>query len=80
MKEKMGPEHDGPERQEASEAQAERIVREEMKRRQWNEENQMRWAKGHEDKVAIAVGLRLGSPGHLHNLLHQLRKAHGKPA
>ena len=46
MKERMGAEHYGVERQETMEAQAEAIVAEELKRRRWKEEELGRRAKG----------------------------------
>jgi putative transposase len=90
MKERMGAEHYGMERQEAAEAQAERIVREELKRRRWREEDLGRRAKGDVVKVALAVRLRaetvmtvkwiaerlqMGAPGYVHHLLYRRRKA-----
>jgi hypothetical protein len=90
MKEQMGAEHYGMERQEAAEAQAERIVMEELKRRRWREEDLGRRAKGDAVKVALAVRLRaetvmtvkwiaerlqMGAPGYVHHLLYRRRKA-----
>jgi REP element-mobilizing transposase RayT len=90
MKERMGAEHYGAERQEAAEAQAEGIVTEELKRRRWREEDLGRRAKGDAVKVALAARLRaetvmtvkwiaerlqMGSPGYVNLLLYRRRKA-----
>ena len=58
MKERMGAEHYGSERQETVEAHAERIVEQEMKRRRWREKDLARRTKGDPGKVAMAVRLR----------------------
>ena len=90
MKERMGEEHYGEERQETAEALAEVIVTEELKRRRWREEDLGRRAKGDAVKVALAVRLRtetvmtvkwiaerlqMGSPGYVNLLLYHRRKA-----
>ena len=93
MKEKMGEEHYGAERAETAEAEAERIVKEELKRRRWEEADLEGRAKGDAGKVAmavrlrgetvmtvkwIAVRLRMGAPGYVNHLLYQRRKADRK--
>ncbi len=90
MKERLGAEHYGAERQETVEAQAEEIVREELKRRRWGEEDLGWRAKGDTVKVALAARLRaetvmtvkwiaerlqMGSPGYVNLLLYRRRKA-----
>jgi REP element-mobilizing transposase RayT len=90
MKERLGAEHYGEERQETAAAHAEGIVREELKRRRWREEDLGRRAKGDAVKVALAVRLRLetvmtvkwiaerlqmGTPGYVNLLLYRRRKA-----
>jgi REP element-mobilizing transposase RayT len=89
MKERLGAEHYGEERQETAEAQAEGIVAEELKRRRWREEDLGRRAKGDAVKVALAARLRaetvmtvkwiaerlqMGSPGYANLLLYRRRK------
>jgi REP element-mobilizing transposase RayT len=93
MKERLGAEHYGLERQETVEAHAEGIVVEEMKRRRWRQEELARRAKGDEGKVAVAVRLRaetavtvrwiaerlqMGAPGYVNHLLYRWRKATGQ--
>jgi REP element-mobilizing transposase RayT len=93
MKERMGAEHYGTERQETAEAQAEGIVAEELKRRHWREEDLGRRAKGDAVKVALAARLRaetvmtvkwiaerlrMGAPGYVNLLLYRRRKADRK--
>jgi REP element-mobilizing transposase RayT len=93
MKERMGAEHYGMERQETAEAQAEGIVAEELKRRHWREEDLVRRAKGDAVKVALAARLRaetvmtvkwiaerlrMGAPGYVNLLLYRRRKADRK--
>ena len=90
MKERLGAEHYGAERQETAEAQAEGIVTEELKRRRWREEDLGRRAKGDAVKVALAARLRaetvmtvkwiaerlqMGSAGYVNLLLYHRRKA-----
>ncbi len=90
MKERLGAEHYGAERQETAEAQAEGIVREELKRRHWRDEDLGRRAKGDAGKVEMAVRLRaetvmtvkwiaerlqMGAPGYVNLLLYRRRKA-----
>jgi len=86
MKEQMGAEHYGVERQETAEEHAEGIVVKELKRRGWPEAELERRAKGDAGKVAIAWKLRvesavtvkwiaarlqMGTPGHVNNLLYR---------
>jgi REP element-mobilizing transposase RayT len=90
MKERLGPEHYGTERQETGEARAEGIVARELKRRRWREEDLGRRAKGDAGKVGLAARLRaettvtvkwiadrleMGAPGYVHHLLYLRRKA-----
>jgi putative transposase len=58
MTERMGSEHYGSERLETAEAKAERILREELKRRRWQEADLTKRAKGDIGKVQIAGRLR----------------------
>lgn len=58
MEEKLGKEHYGEERRETVEAQAERLVIEELARHKWTEADLGRLAKGDKGKVAIAKRLR----------------------
>jgi REP element-mobilizing transposase RayT len=89
MKERLGAEHYGAERQETAAAQAEGIVREELKHWRWREEDLGRRAKGDAVKVALAARLRaetvmtvkwiaerlqMGSPGYVNLLLYRRRK------
>jgi hypothetical protein len=93
MKERMGAEHYGAERQETMEAHAEAVVVEELKRRRWDEGELDRRAKGDAHKVALAVRLRaktavtvrwiaqrlrMGAPGYVNHLLYHQRKAGGQ--
>jgi putative transposase len=90
MKERMGAEHYGSERQETMEAHAEGIVAEELKRRRWDEAELGRRAKGDVQKLAMALRLRaetamtvkwiaerlrMGAPGYVNHLLYHQRKA-----
>jgi hypothetical protein len=90
MKERMGAEHYGAERQETMEEYAEGIVAEEMRRRRWGEEELERRAKGDAHKVAMAERLRpetavtvkwiaerlqMGAPGYVNHLLYRRRRA-----
>ena len=89
MKERMGPEHYGEERQETMEEHAEGIVAAELKRRRWAKEELGRRLKGDPVKVAIAMRLRaetavpvkwiaerlqMGAPGYVNHLLYLQRK------
>ena len=56
--ERVGPNHYGAQRQETGMQKAERIVREELKRMGWSEEELRGRAKGHPGKVVIARRLR----------------------
>jgi putative transposase len=58
MSERRSAEHYGTERAESDAAKAERIVREELKRRKWTEADLKRRAKGDAGKVRIARRLR----------------------
>ena len=93
MKERLGAEHYGLERQETVEAQAEDVVVKELKCRHWPEEELGRRAKGDEQKVVIAVRLRaetavtvkwiaerlqMGEPGYVNHLLYRRRRAERK--
>ena len=90
MKEQMGAEHYGAERQETAEAEAEAIIAAELKRRGWRAEELGRRAKGDAVKVALAARLRaetvmtvkwmaerlqMGAPGYVNHLLYHQRKA-----
>jgi REP element-mobilizing transposase RayT len=59
MARKMGRNHGGGERQETAEAQAERIVAEELRRRKWGPSELERRRKGDQEKVRIARRLRM---------------------
>ena len=93
MSERLGAEHFGAERAETAEAQAERIIAEELKRRRWQEADLKTQPKGHSVKVALAVRLRaettltvkwiaerlgMGTRGHLNHLLYRKRKTGGE--
>ena len=93
MKEQIGAEHYGAERDETAQAQAEGIVREELKRQRWREEDLGRRTKGDVGKVALAARLReetvmtvkwiaerlqMGAPGYLNHLLYRRRKSNRK--
>ena len=80
MKERLGAEHYGSERQETVAAPAEGIVLEELKRRRWDEEELGRRSKGDEGKLAMAVKwiaerLQMGVLGYVNHLLYRRRKA-----
>jgi putative transposase len=90
MSERLGAEHYGEERALAAEARAERIIAEELQRRQWRPADLQARAKGDAEKVALAVRLRaettltvgwiaqrlrMGTRGHLNHLLYRRRKA-----
>lgn len=89
ISEQIGEHHFGSERGQAAEARAERIIKEELKRRKWTAEKLKRARKGALEKVEIATRLRrettasvkwiatrlhMGSPSYTSN--HIL--AHGK--
>jgi REP element-mobilizing transposase RayT len=89
MSERIGAEHYGAERLETVEAKAERIVREELKRRRWQETDLAKRAKGDLGKVQIAGRLRaetlvtvkwiaarlgMGTAGYVNNRLYRWRK------
>jgi hypothetical protein len=92
MKERMGAEHYGEERQETAETQADEIIAETLKRSRWREEDLSRRTKGDAVKVALVARLRaetvmtvkwiaerlqMGSPGYVNHLLYRRRKANG---
>jgi REP element-mobilizing transposase RayT len=58
MAERVGQSHYGAERQESGEEKAERIMREELKRRRWTEETLSSRRKGDSEKVKMAARLR----------------------
>ena len=79
----------GGERGEVAEARAERVVREELRRRRWTETDLEQRAKGDQIEVAIAVRLRadtlvsvkwiaarlhMGTAGYVNNRLYRWRK------
>lgn len=89
MKERMGAEHYGLERQETAEARAEEIVKTELKRRRWTQSQLSQRAKGDAQKVEMATRLRrettvsvkwiaerlqMGAPGYVNHLLYRQRK------
>jgi hypothetical protein len=89
MTERRGAEHYGAERLETDVAKAERILREELKRRRWEEADLAKRAKGDLGKVQIAGRLReetlvtvkwiatrlgMGTAGYLNNRLYRWRK------
>ena len=93
MKEQMGAEHYGEERQETAEAQAEEMIAEELRRCRWQEGDLGRRAKGDTVKVALAARLRaetvmtvkwiaerlqMGTPGYVNYLLYRWRKTADK--
>ena len=85
----MGPEHYGAERAETEEAKAERIIGEELKRRNWKAAELEARLKGDGEKLGLAGRLRsetamtvgwiaerlaMGSRGYLNHLLYRRRK------
>src|SRR5688572_14459852 len=58
MSEWLGPEHYGQERQAGQEEKAQRVVREELRRRGWTERALRERRKGDREKVKIAGRLR----------------------
>ncbi len=58
MADKATVHHYGADRRESAEANARRVLREELKRIKWSEEDLARERKGHEKKTAIAKRLR----------------------
>ena len=89
MTELRGAEHYGAERLETDVARAERIVREELQRRRWQETDLTKRAKGDVGKVKIAGRLRaetlvtvkwiaerlgMGTAGYVNNRLYRWRK------
>jgi len=93
MKDRLGAEHYGSERRETVEAHAERIVKEELKRRRWGEQELRERAKGDAGKVGMALRLRaetavtvkwiaerlqMGAPGYVNHLLYRRLKEQKK--
>ena len=93
MGERMGAEHYGDERAETAEAQAERIIAEELKRGRWQEADLKTRPKGDPVKLALAARLRaettmtvgwiaerlaMGTRGYLNHLLYRRRKQGGE--
>jgi len=89
MKERMGAEHYGSERQETAEVQAEELIAAEFKRNGWREDDLGQRAKGDALKVTLAARLRketvmtvkwvaerlqMGAPGYVNHLLYRRRK------
>ena len=89
MSRKIGAEHYGEERSETDMEKAERIVRDELKRRRWREGDLTKRAKGDVGKVKIAGRLReetlvtvkwiaqrlaMGTPSYVNNRLYRWRK------
>jgi putative transposase len=85
----LGQNHFGPERAESQVEKAERVVREELRRRGWNDDDLSRSKKGDLSKVRVAQRLReetmvtlawivqrlkMGSVGYLNNRLYLLRQ------
>ncbi len=85
----MGASHYGSERQESGEQKDHRLVRKELHRRGWKEEDLPGLPKGDKSKVALARRLRqetttslkwiarrlhMGSWTYVSNLLHEKRK------
>jgi hypothetical protein len=58
IEEKLGENHRAEERRESEEQKAERVVREELRRIKWGEEDLEKQRKGHPKKVGIAKRLR----------------------
>ena len=89
MSERMGAEHYGDERAETAEAQAERIIAEELRRGRWQEADLKTRPKGDPVKLALAARLRaettmtvgwiaerlaMGTRGYLNHLVYRRRK------
>ena len=89
MSTRLGAEHYGPERLETQVQKAERIVLEELRRRQWGEEELANRAKGDLVKVKLAARLReetlvtvkwiagrlrMGTASYANNRLYRWRK------
>jgi hypothetical protein len=93
MSERMGAEHYGAERTETAAVKAERIIKEELKRRRWKEADLKTRPKGDPTKVALAARLRaettmsvgwiaerlgMGTRGYLNHLPYRWRKPDGQ--
>ena len=89
MSERMGPEHYGEEREESQAEKAQRVVGEELRRRQWTEATLTKRNKGDLEKLKMAVRLRhetlvtvawiakrlqMGSVANVNTLLYQWRQ------
>jgi putative transposase len=89
MHEQAGPNHDGPERRESEEAWAEQLVKGELKRLRWGENQLTQRRKGDPEKLGIAMRLRqettmtlhwiagrlnMGATGSLANLLRNAKR------
>ena len=89
MSERMGAEHYGAERTETAAAKAERIIKEELKRRRWKEADLKTRPKGDPTKAALAARSRaettlavgwvaerlgMGTRGSLNHLMYRRRK------
>ena len=73
MTERMGAEHYGEERLEADVEKAERILREELRSRRWQETDLAKRAKGDLGKVKIAGRLREETPVTVRWIAERLR-------
>ena len=73
MREQTGPGHGGEELRESEQAWAERIVKEELKRRRWTEEELALRRKGDSQKVPIARRLRRDTTMTLHWIAERLK-------
>ena len=93
MSARLSENHNASERRESGEAQAQKILTEELRRLGWTSADLARQAKGTPEKVAIAwrlrrettmtlkwiaTELRMGAWTHVSNLLSQRRQASGK--
>jgi REP element-mobilizing transposase RayT len=77
MTRKMGRNHGGDERQETAEAQAVRIVAEELRRRKWGPSELDRRRKGDPEKVRIARRLRMETTMTLNWIAQRLKMGAG---
>ena len=90
MSERLGPEHYGEERAESQAGAAERVVKEELRRRRWTEAALAQRTKGDAEKLTMAVRLRketlvtvawiaarlqMGSVANVNTLLYQWRRS-----
>ncbi len=58
MNKRLGEHHNGVEKQESAQQHAERLVKEELRRRKWTEADLVNRRKEDRDKVRIALRLR----------------------